>query len=657
MKDFMFADISFNLPFDRLFTYQVPYELQENLKVGSQVTAPFLKDSKKLGVVVKIHTNIPSFAVKDITKILETYTLPHYAVDLAHFIKDYYICSFNEALHLFIISSQTKLREKKEIPFVYEPVETGKITLNEEQQEVFDKIVAHSKNLTQFHVGLIWGITASGKTEIYQKLLQEVITKKKQALLLLPEIALTAQTTERFENYFGKTNLCVIHSQLGESRKRALFKKIQNNEYSIIIGPRSALFSPFANLGLIIIDEENDFSYKSSRSPRYNAKNVAYALAKKLNIPLLMGSATPSLEVFHAAKEEIMALYTLKQRFFKTPLPKVHLLDMTQETSVFSKTLMTQILLTYKKQQQSLLFINRRGFSPILLCKNCQNVIQCPYCSISLTYHKSEEALHCHYCGYKEVVPQKCPECQEPTLQPQGFGTQRIFEEIKELFHHLKVLRMDKDTTSKKNQHQEIIQAFREKKADILIGTQMITKGLDFPHVTLVGVLSCDTVLNLPDFRNAEYIFSLLTQVAGRSGRKSEGQVFIQTRYPNHYAVKMAQNHDYESFYKMEIKKREKYRYPPFFKMIRIIVRSKDPSKSEDITIKLCKKMKETFKNVEIKGPSSCVIEKIADQYRNHFFFKVKNPITYSEKIKTLLKEFQSPSYHVEVDVDPITML
>lgn len=656
----MFVDISFNLPFDRCFTYSVPEEMQPFIKIGLQVSASFISQSKQ-GVIVKIHQKKPSFKVKALEKTYDTlYKLPFYAQDIAEFIANYYIAPFNEALHLFVVSSKFKNSLQKPIKVVssiVNPKTNSFLQLNEEQETVFQQILSDFQQLKKFHVGLIFGITGSGKTEIYQKLIDQILMIKKQALLLLPEISLTAQTIQRFKHYYQNHKICIIHSRLSVKEKTELFNKIAVHEYDIILGPRSALFSPFSDLGIIIMDEEQDFSYKSSQSPRYHTKNVAYIVAKKLNIPFLLGSATPSLETFFAAKKGTIHLYELKNRYFKTSLASIDLVNMQKETHHFSEKLIKEILNTYQKGFQSLLFINRRGFASLVICTDCQYVMNCPHCSISLTYHKKTYLLCCHYCGYETPYTKKCPQCAQETLEQKGVGTERIHEEIQELFHHLTILRMDSDTTLKKNEHERLIQLFREKKADILIGTQMITKGLDFPYLTLVGVLSCDTILNLPDFRNAEYTFSLLTQVAGRSGRKSKGKVIIQTRYPEHYSILAAQQQNYLLFYEQEILKREKNDYPPFSHIIRLLVRSKLKSKSEEMIHILASRLIQEFPSIKIMGITSCMIEKIANQYRQHLFFKVKNPKKYALGIKKVIKDLANPKYHIEVDVDPVSLL
>lgn len=643
-----YCDLSFNLPIDEFFTYKVPADFKDLIFVGQRVEAVF-RGRKKIALVTRLHDVKPEFKTLEIERVLdETNLTPSYIFEIAGWISKYYGASLNEAVHLFVNSAKKPVKNKvqafKAHPFY---------PLNEEQKIVYEKIKPF---LNSFFPALIFGITGSGKTEVYRHLVRDVVNSGKQALILVPEIALTPQTIQRFASLFGEDKISVINSRMTPSNRLFSAFQIKSGESSIILGPRSALFSPFKNLGIIIIDEEQEGSYKSAQTPRYHAKQVAFKIAQKLKIPLILGSATPAMETYHAAKQGKIHFFKLTKRHAGIKLPSVKAVDLKNEKGFFSKELVQKILTYHKHNFQSILFLNRRGFSPTVLCEDCSHQFKCPHCSVKLTYHKKTNHLMCHYCGYQEPLPSACPSCGSLKLQYSGMGTEKLEQELSELFHRLKILRMDKDSTAKKGSHEEILNQFREGKADLLLGTQMIAKGLDFDLVRLVGVINADITLNLPDFRSGEYAFSLLTQVAGRSGRKMSGEVIIQSYTPEHYVIKKAVEQDYEGFFEKEIQQRKNFFYPPFSRIIRIVIRGEQ----EEQVVAASGKLSEILggKSLKFYGPVACPLEKINKNYRYHLFFKVSSVLPVLEKVKDALNQLKKlKTVYFELDVDPVSML
>lgn len=428
-------------------------------------------------------------------------------------------------------------------------------------------------NAAKKDIFLLFGVTASGKTEVYLQAISKAVSAGKQALVLVPEIALTPQAVERFRGRFGRT-VAVIHSGLSSGARHDEWKRISNGEAMVAIGVRSAIFSPFLNLGLIVVDEEHETSYKQEDVPRYNARDLAILRGSIETIPVVLGSATPSVESYYRALSGEYRLLALPGRIDEKPLPEAHIVDMRSELqkgnkSIFSTRLLDGIKKRLAHGEQAVLFLNRRGFSTFVLCRECGQALRCPHCDVSLTFHYGAKRVICHYCGHSIPVPDKCPNCGGTRIRFFGSGTEKVEDEVKRLFPEARTLRLDRDSVSKRGAVDRIYRAFREGQADILVGTQMVAKGLDVPGVTLVGVISADTCLNLPDFRAAERTFSLITQVAGRAGRGDcPGEVIIQSYDPNHYSIQMAATQDYESFFKHEIALRKHGNYPPFSSMI-----------------------------------------------------------------------------------------
>ncbi len=509
------------------------------------------------------------------------------------------------------------------------------IVLNHEQKKAVEKITSEmfEENKKPY---MIHGVTGSGKTEVYMEIIDYALKQGLDSIFLVPEISLTPQTISRLKNRFGDI-VGVFHSKLSEGEKHDVFKAIKQGKIRILIGARSALFAPFNSLGVIIIDEFHEGAYKSEMNPKFSAIEVGKYMALKRNITLVLGSATPSVEEYYRAKENEYELITIKERANKKPLPKIELIDMKNELnlgnkSIFSYKLQSEIEEALNKNNQVILFLNRRGYGNFVSCRKCGYVFSCKNCDISLTYHKYKNIGTCHYCGYEENIPKTCPECGSDYVKPFGVGTEKVEEEVKKLFKNAKVLRMDKDTTSKKGELDKILNKFKNKEANVLIGTQMLSKGLDFEDVTLVGILSADMMLNFPDFRSFETTFQLITQVSGRAGRShKEGKVVLQTYDTDHYVIRRSLNYDFEGFYEDEIKVRKIFNYAPFNNMISVVVSGKNESLVEKNINKMYNSLIYLLKERGIEdfdfilGPNACAISKINQNYRYQLLFKDDN--------------------------------
>lgn len=478
---------------------------------------------------------------------------------------------------------------------------------------------------------LIHGVTGSGKTEVYMNLIEHVLSRRQQAIVLIPEIALTFQTVNRFYGRFGE-RVSIMHSRLSAGERYDQYERAKNGEIQIMIGPRSALFAPFSNLGLIVIDEEHETSYQSDTMPKYHAREVAMQRGKMLSASVVAGSATPSLEAYYYCQTGKFKLFSLKERAGNASLPSVQIVDLREELkaknySVFSRALQEKMEACFQKKEQIMLFINRRGYAGFVSCRQCGEAIRCESCSVSLKpheYHGKVSLLKCHYCGAQKPMPVVCPACGSRYIGTFGLGTQQVEEMVKKRFPQAKVLRMDADTTSGKEGHSRILQAFAKKEADVLVGTQMIVKGHDFPEVTLVGVLAADLSLNAGDYRAAERTFELLAQAAGRAGRaKKPGAVVFQTYQPEHYSITCAAAGDYENFYRQEIAVRQMLHYPPISNILEILVFSKEQKKTVLLSEEL-HKLIGTEKEITILGPGDAAIAKLRDFYRRVLYVKAE---------------------------------
>lgn len=534
-------------------------------------------------------------------------------------------------------------------------------TLTKAQEAVYEQ-VAQALEAHQDQTFLLEGVTGSGKTEVYLQLMAKASQMGRGAILLVPEIALTPQMVRQVKSRF-QTGVAVLHSGLTNSQKYDEWRRIIRGQATIVVGARSSIFAPIRDLGLVIIDEEHETTYKQSDTPRYHAREVAIWRCHYHQAPLLLGSATPSLESRSRAQVGRYQHLRLPERVNGRPLPPVTLVDMTKEmvqqtTDELSSVLKDKIADRLAKGQQIVLLLNRRGYASYMLCRECGQVIQCPRCDISLTYHKHEHRLKCHYCDYQSPVPDRCPNCHSDYLRTFGLGTQKIEELLNQHFPDARVIRMDMDTTRKKGQHEALLDRFRRHEADILLGTQMIAKGLDFENVTLVGVINADTALNLPDFRAGEKTFQLLTQVAGRTGRgRFEGEVLIQTYNPDHYVMQLAQQHDYESFFYYEMKRRHLGHYPPYFYTTLITISSKYQAKAQAMSHQVKQALLASGAAIEILGPSQGAIARINERYYFQLLLKYKDGQVIKESLGTILDQSQleaKQGIYITIDHEPL---
>lgn len=528
------------------------------------------------------------------------------------------------------------------------------LPLTDDQQKVVNSI-----DLDTYKTHLIHGVTGSGKTEVYLHLIKDVISKNKTALMLVPEISLTAQIVNRFYERFGN-KVAIFHSKLSDGEKYDEYLKIIRNEVNVVVGTRSSIFVPINNLGIIIIDEEHSENYKQDTVPRYNAIDIAKFRAEYNNIPVILGSATPSLESMARAKKGLYNLLTLDKRVGNATLPDVTIIDMQEEMKkrnmIFSDMLLDKIKNRLEKKEQIILLLNRRGFSTTIHCSNCGYTHKCPNCDITLTYHKTSNNLRCHYCGYTLYKIDECPECHEKSLNYYGLGTEKLESELQELFPSSKIVRMDADTTSKKNSVDEIVDKFDKQEYDILLGTQMISKGFDFPNVTLVGIINADSSLNIPDFRSAERTYQMLSQTSGRAGRKDKkGEVIIQTFNPTNYTLDCVKRNSYEDFYEYEMLIRKKLSYPPYYYISTIKIASSDYNEASKEITKVLKYLKNRLeKTTIILGPTPAALFKHNNIYRFQIIIKYKKDNCLSDTLKELDEIYAlNKNINIEIDNNP----
>lgn len=721
-----------SLQVDRIFTYLIPEKLRYTIKLGFRVKVPFGNGNKKIeGFIIELYEEYDCQSnIKEIIELCDSYPILRFQdIELVRFMKKNYLCTYLEGIKAILPSGMTKgVKEKtNDVIFISRPLEGRykkspyteiykiilenngaynknelnktykfsissintlikhgflskeevivgrydnrefdiypKKVLNKDQQEAVNKI-----KVSNNHIFLIHGITGSGKTEIYMQLVSEMIEKGRDSIILVPEISLTPQMVERFKGRFGK-DIAVFHSKLSEGERFDEWLRVRTGKVKVAIGARSAIFLPFDNLGLIVIDEEHEHTYKSDSDPKYNAFEIAEFRCILENSKLVLGSATPSVDTYYKAKCGEIELITLNKRADNAVLPQVELVDMREELmannkSIFSKKLYEEIENCLHKGEQMILFLNRRGYSTFVSCRKCGYVFKCENCDISLTYHSESNILSCHYCGKKKRVSNICPRCKSKYVKYFGVGTEKIELEIKKYFPQARVLRMDFDTTRKKNSYENMYNMFKENKADILIGTQMIAKGLDFKNVTLVGIIAADLSLNIPDYRSGERTFQLITQVGGRAGRgKKPGKVIVQTYNPDNYSILNSIHNNYEDFYNEEISIRKDMDYPPFSKIFSINL----SSKNEDLLIKSIQNIGVLLKNIvdkndkiEMLGPCPCAISKINEYYRwqiilkgqiyNDLMHDIKNTIY--DSVKNVYNDIR-----VSLDINPSSLL
>lgn len=706
-----------NKSVDRIFDYLVPKSLESLVEIGKRVEVPF-GNRTLVGFILEKDKNSDVDNLKKINKVLdEEVILTKELLDLGKYLHKTTLASLISCYQVmlpkgykasikgnvnkkyrrvyYLNKCDKKLTDKqKEVVDLF----TGKEKLSRDELKNVSKSILNTlvknnilsfrdeevyrldyeeqkkniKKLTSLQemavnnilntekcVSLLYGVTGSGKTEVYMELIDKNLKEGLKSIVLVPEISLTPQLIKRFEERFGN-NIALLHSSLSDGEKYDEYRRIVRGEVDIVIGARSAVFAPLKNLGLIIIDECHSDSYKQDSNPRYNAKDVAIKRAEDLGAKVVLGSATPMLEEYARGLKRVFKLVTLDKRVNGKELPKVELIDMNKEVGKakghFSLPLIDKINKTIERGEQVILLLNRRGYSSFVTCSNCGEAVKCPNCDITLTYHKSSNILRCHYCGYAIKYEVTCPKCHEKSLKDLGVGTEKIEEEIKSIFPLARVLRMDVDTTSRKGAHKRIVDAFARGEADILLGTQMVAKGLDFPNVTLVGVINADTSLMLPDFRSSEKTFDLLSQVAGRAGRSDkEGIVVFQTFNSDNYAIKCAKENDYKSFYKEEMKVRKLMKYPPYYYLVSLDISSKD-SKQALIEAKKCEKVCHKYLDKTIiLGPSPATVFKKQNIYYYQLILKYQYQDNIYEVLEKLVDYYASINkVNLDVDFNPM---
>lgn len=553
-------------------------------------------------------------------------------------------------------------REVRRDPYAeVEPTAPERLTLTVHQRKALERI-GDSLNPPRFNSFLLHGVTGSGKTLVYIRAVDRVLRYGLGALILVPEISLTPQTVRRFRSHFGN-RVAVIHSALSESERYDAWRDVREGRRTIVIGARSAVFAPVSNLGLIVVDEEHDSAYKQSDpAPRYNARDVAVMRAKMENIPIVLGSATPALESFHNVDTEKSHLLSLPERIDSRPLPEVTLVDMRRESGLFSGILREKLKDRLEKEERVILLQNRRGYAPFVQCTDCGESVQCPNCRVTLTYHAQGRRMVCHYCAFQTPAPSVCLACEGTNLRLLGVGTQRVEEALKEQFSGMRLLRMDVDTTRRKGAHDRILESFRKGHADVLLGTQMVAKGLDFPGVTLVGVISADTGIHLPDFRAGERTFQLLTQVSGRAGRgHAPGEVVIQTHLPQGEAVRCARQHDFHRFAELELEGRRSVLYPPFGRMALLLFKGKiehDVARTAGLCAETLRAM--ALPHVDVMGPAEAPLARIRRSFRWQVVLKTPSSRHLNVLARRAVREYgrnRRAAVTLDVDIDPVSML
>jgi len=650
-----YLEIYIALPVSGTFTYSV--KRNEKIDCGYRVLVEFGR-KKVRGFIKEVHYNKPnSFDVKEIIEVLDDNPIFDISlIELCEIIAFDYIGSVGEILSLAL---PTGIKESTRYKIPFNKKDVKEIELNDEQIIVKNDILLASNNGKKQH--LIFGITGSGKTEVYIMLAKEMLAQNKSVLYLVPEISLSSQIFERLYNVFGD-ELIVYHSKIATNQKFYSWKKFQRGESRIVVGTRSSIFMQCDNLGLIIIDEEHDNSYKENSSPRYSAKRVAFYRSKRENALLILGSATPSIESLYAAENGQIGLHKLNGRFGDAKIPKIEIVKFSpSKKNVLSPKLKLNVNNAVSNKNQAIILLNRRGYSPFVICEECNKTIDCPYCNISMNYHKGDNLL-CHYCGYKMDLPIKCDSCGSSNFVKVGSGTQRVEELISMEFPNFNVFRLDQDSSRSKTKSIDLIEKMNDGEIDVLLGTQMVSKGFDFKNVTVVGVLMADIGLNMPDFRASERIFSLLLQVSGRAGRgASPGKVVIQTLDDENNFFKNLIKMDYYSFYKEELSMRKMLSYPPFSRLARILVRGKNEEKVISIIEKLKNKIDEIVNTdnleIEVLGPSEAPFVKIASNYRYHIILRSKRIDVIRNVILKSKNIVKGKDLYLEIDIDPYDML
>ncbi len=668
------VQVAVPLPVTGLFSYSLPAGWQEKAQAGVRVRVPF-KNRELVGYLVSQKEVTEEITLKPVLEILDDApVLSPAMLELTRWISQYYGSSWGEAIENALPKwvkygkKAVRAMARGSVPTLSESgPKKMDYDLSRDQRTALDAMM-NALSSAQPKPILLFGVTGSGKSEIYTRAIQEVLRQNRSAICLVPEIALTEQLRLFFLHHFGN-NLEILHSKLSDGERFLAWKRLEAGERGVILGPRSAVFAPVTNLGLIIMDEEHEGSYKQETSPRYHAREVASWRAQNEKALFVMGTATPSLETMYRAQAGEIERVDLPTRIDEKSMPVVHILDLKDAAGTRKKPAMITLKLAaeieanLKRKEGTLLLLNRRGFSTHIHCPQCGAVETCNSCHVSLTHHQEEDKLLCHYCNYEKPASGICSQCKANVLRFTGFGTEKVESEIAARFPSARIARMDTDSVRRRGSHQVILQDFREEKIDILIGTQMIAKGFDFPHVTLVGVILADVGLSLPDFRSAERTFQLLTQVAGRAGRGTKpGRVFIQTYSPDHPSIRLAKHHDYMGFYRLELAERLQYRYPPHTQLINLIVRSRDEKKAYTFARSIRDEWQKALllrdSASELLGPAPLPFYKLRGHYRWHVMIKSPRKSETARWAASFLSAVKKPSgVAFALDVDPLSIL
>lgn len=662
-----YLEIVLNLPLNQTFTYSFipPEKEDEELKPETGKRAEVRFGNRRMtGFITSVSDEIPASCpvgaekIRPVTKIIDK--KPLFTPELfetARWISSYYLCSIGEAVFAMIPSGGRRETNAPGFSFATDLSEKTTAELSEEQRRAVSEITSETKN--RYHY--LYGPTGTGKTEVFLQAAEKVMAEGKGVIYLVPEIGLTPQVVKAVTARFGNT-AAVLHSALTPSQKLSEWRKIMEKKARIVIGARSAVFAPVPDLGLIIIDEEHDASYKSGDTPRYHARQAAMHRCATLGISLVMGSATPSVEAYHLMQQGKITRHTLTKRLAGGAMPEIKCIDLskTKNNGCISDELAEEVRKTVGNKKQAILFLNRRGFTHFFRCNSCGFEMVCKNCSVPLTYHKNENRLRCHYCGWSTEPPASCPQCSSLDIGYSGFGTEYIETETHAKFPNARIVRIDRDSLTKKGELQEKIDAFRNGEYDIMLGTQMVAKGLNFPNLQLVGVILADTGLHLPDFRAAERTFALITQVAGRAGRYfPDGKVIVQSYNPLREPVRLACENNINAFYSYELQQRKILGFPPFSRLVRLVFRSSFQNQAEanaDQAAEILSKF--LSEKAEVIGPAECPLLKISGNYRYQILLRGNNIALLQKAAAHLLYDYSHPqSVYIECDVDPVSLL
>lgn len=656
----MYCTVVFNIPVNKPFTYEIPQDI--HAAMGMRAKASFGKRTL-IGFIIDVSETLPQqmitstgkpLVIKPLLRVIDKEPLfDTSTLSLAEWISSMYFCSLGEALAIMLPSGKRESSEPA-LPFEDMEVSTHSISPSNEQRTAIQEILSAPQGLWY-----LYGKTGTGKTEVFLQAAEATLGEGRSVLYLVPEIALTHQVIDAIQKRFGAC-CAILHSGITPSHKLKEWKRIRSGEARIVVGARSAVFAPLKNLGLIILDEEHEASYKSGSSPHYHARQVALHRASDEKTRMVMGSATPSVEAWYLMQQGTIKKLILTKRLAGGEMPSIEIVDMKRETSILSERLIEAIKAEHAEGGQSILFLNRRGFSNNWNCRTCGFILKCRQCDVPLTYHKSKGMLVCHYCGYQEKPPQACPECSSLDIGYGGFGTERIEETVQDLLPGLRIARLDTDAAVKKDVLKNTLDEFVKGNIDVLLGTQMVAKGLNVPRVRLVGIVMADIGLAIPDFRAQERTFALITQVAGRAGRFIKGgKVILQTSRPKYFVIQHAAHAELEAFYEKELAIRLEQFFPPFSRIIRLVIRSKQFAKASDAVRNLydhCIRTQKVlqYNNVELLGPVECPIFRITGYYRFHLLLRSPDLKPIHDIAKRVMNGFQKPAgVDIDIDVDP----